>query len=178
MNGALWPVLPRSLKPSMKNTLMVCRPHVFGLSDRVVILNVGYVAYGFSPRHHKDNMSTDTYRLIAENICFQFPMAPVHCRSDRPISSTSLPLNRSATFFEYVVVEGKRYHASRTTGTNKSSFAHVVIPGSSPTDAYGEVMEVIQVNHRFQQRDRPLWFVQMRWFKPWTGEREQLWDDL
>ena len=81
-------------------------------------------------------------------------------------------------FFEYVIVKGKRYHASRTVGANKSSFAHVAIPGPSPANAYGEILDIIQVNPQFQQGGRPLRFVRMRWFKAWSGEREQLWDDL
>lgn len=123
-------------------------------------------------------MPSDTYRLVVETICSRFPLTPVHCRSDRPLYSNSLPLERSAIFFEYVVVDGKRYHASRTVGTNKSSFAHVVIPGPSPVNTYGEILEIIQVNQQLHQGNRPLWFVRMRWFKAWAGEREQLWDDL
>lgn len=123
-------------------------------------------------------MSSDTYRLVAETICKRFPLTPVHCRSDRPLISNSLPLERTATFLEYVVIEGKRYHASRTAGTNRSSFAHIVIPGLSPIDAYGEIIEIIQVNQRIQQSDLPLWFLRMRWFKSWTSEYNQLWDEL
>ena len=81
-------------------------------------------------------------------------------------------------FFEYVIVEGKRYHASCTVSANKSSFAHVAIPGPSPANAYGEILDIIQVNPQFQQGGHPLRFVQMRWFKAWSGERKQLWDDL
>jgi hypothetical protein len=123
-------------------------------------------------------MSSDSYRLLAETIRDRFPSTPVHCRSERPILPHSLPLERTATFFEYVVIEGKRYHASRTVGANKSSFAHVLIPAPSPFNAYGEILEIFQVNQPLQQCDRPLRFVRMRWFKPWSSEREEIWDDL
>jgi hypothetical protein len=136
------------------------------------------MSYGLSPRRHTENMSTDMYRLLAEIISHRFPLTPVHCRSVRSALPHSLPLERTATFFEYVIIEGKRYHASRTVGTNKSSFAHVLIPGPSLVNAYGEILEIFQVNQPLQQKDRPLWFVQMRWFKPWSGEREEIWDDL
>ena len=145
------------------------------MSNRVFFLNIGYLPYGLSPRRHSGNMCSEMYRLVAETICTRFLLTPVHCRSDRPIFPNSLPLNRTATFFEYVIIGGKRYHASRTVGMNKSSFAHVVIPEPSPVNAYGEIQEIIQVN---QLSHRPLWFVRMRWFKAWTSEREQLWDDL
>jgi hypothetical protein len=143
-----------------------------------LFLKIGGLLYGLSPRHHTGNMSSDTYRLLAETVNDRFPLTPVHCRSHRPINSNSIPLDRTATFFEYVVIIGKRYHASRTVGTNKSSFAHVLIPGSSPINTYGEILEIFQVNQRILESDRPLWFVRMRWFKPWSGERDQIWDDL
>jgi len=140
----------------------------------VFILNIACVLYGLSPRCHKDNMSSDTYQLVVEAICSQFPLTPVHCRSECPIFPNSLPLKRTATFFEYVVIGGKRYHASCAVGTNKSSFAHVIIPGPSLANIYGEVLEFIQVNQQIQQNGRPLWFIRMQWFKAWASEHEQL----
>ena len=142
------------------------------------ILNTGCVLYGFSPRHHKESMSSDTYQLVTETICLQFPMTPVHCWSDCPLFPNSIPLDKSAMFFEYVVIEGKQYHASHMTGTAKSSLTHVVIPGPSPVDTFGEVMEIIQVHQQFQWSNCPLYFVHMWWFKPWSGKHEQLWDEL
>ena len=117
------------------------------------ILNTGCVLYGFSLRRHKESMSSDTYRLVAETICLQFPMTPVHCRSDCPLFPNSIPLNKSATFFEYVIVEGKRYHASRMIGTAKSSLAHVVIPGPSPVDTFGEVLRSKDLKVQLAQSD-------------------------
>ena len=123
-------------------------------------------------------MSMDTYRLLADTICVKFPSTPVHRRSDPAAFPHSLPLDHTATFFEYVVVDGKRYYASRLVGWNKSSFVHVVIPGSSPTDAYGEMLEVFQFDQDFRQAGCPMWFAHVRWFKPWSGERESIWDNL
>ena len=148
------------------------------VSNKVFVVNIGGVSYGLSLRFHEDSMSSDMYRLITQTICTRFPLTPVHCRSECPSFPNSLPLDRTATFFEYVIVEGKRYHASRTVGANKSSFVHVVIPGPSPANAYGEILDIVQVNLQFQQSGCPLRFVRMRWFKAWSGEREQLWDDL
>jgi hypothetical protein len=124
-----------------------------------LFLIIGVLLYSFSPRHHTGNMSSDTYRLVAEMINGRFPLTPVHCRSDWPRHCNSLPLDRTAMFFKYVVLEGKRYHASCTVGTNKSSFTHIVIPGSSPINAYGEILEIFQVNQQTLQHDHRLWFV-------------------
>lgn len=124
-------------------------------------------------------MSTETYRLLAQTICYQYPLTPVHCRSDRPITSNSLPLDRDATFFDYVIIDGKRYHGSRTVGYNRSSFVHVAIPSPTVTQhAYGEILEIFQFDQRFRLEDTPLWVVRMRWFVPWNGECEKVWTDL
>ena len=136
------------------------------------------MSYSLSPRHHKDNMSSNTYQLVIKAICSQFLLTPVHCWSEHPIFPNSLPLERTATFFKYIVIGGKHYYALCAVGTNKSSFTHIVIPGLSLANIYSEVLEFIQVNQQIQQNGCPLWFIWMWWFKAWAGECEQLWDDL
>jgi len=123
-------------------------------------------------------MSLETYQLLANTINSRYPSTPVHCRSDRPLIPQSLPLEQSATFFEYVIVDRKRFYASHTVGRSKLSFVHTIIPGSCPTDAYGEVLEILRSDQDFHQIGHPLWFAQLRWLKPWSGEREKLWDEL
>jgi hypothetical protein len=134
--------------------------------------------YAFSPRHHTKTMLSDTYRLLADSICSRFPSTPVHCHSDNAVLPNSLPLERTAVFFDYVVVDGKRYHASHTMGCNRSSFVHVLIPGPHPVDAYGELLEIFQFNQDFQHTGSSLRMARVRWFNPWTGECENIWDDL
>ena len=138
----------------------------------------GRVPYAFSPRHHIENMSSDTYCLLANMICSRFPSTPVHCRSDNVVLPNSIPLEHTALFFDYVVVDGKQYHASCTIGCNRSSFVHVLIPGPHPINAYGELLEVFQFNQDFCQSSSSLWLARMRWFSAWTGERESIWEDL
>jgi len=123
-------------------------------------------------------MSSDTYRTLADTICSRYPGTPVHCRSDRSVLCNSIPLERSATFFEYVVIDGKRYSASRTVGSNRSSLVHVIIPGTPQIHGYGEVLEIFQFNLVFSSSESQLWFAQVRWFKAWPGEREYIWDEL
>lgn len=125
-------------------------------------------------------MSSDTYRLLARTICLQFPLTPVHCRYDAPIVPHSIPLDHMAIFFDYVVIRGKRYNASHTTGSNNSSFVHVLIPrtDTAPIHAYGEVLEIFQYTQNFRGVGSPMWFVRMQWFVPWTGECEDVWKTL
>ncbi|KAG1846632.1 hypothetical protein F4604DRAFT_1688312 [Suillus subluteus] len=147
------------------------------LEDAQVDVSAGQV-YALSPRHQIKAMSTETYRLLAHTICCQYPLTPVHCRLYRAIVPHSLPLDRNAIFFDYVVINGRRYYGSRTVGSNRSSFVHVAIPGPNIQHAYGEVLEIFQFDQNFRDVDTPLWLARMRWFIPWNGECERVWADL
>lgn len=136
----------------------------------------GNIPYALSPRRQLQNMLSDTYRLLANEICLRYPLTPVHCRSDAIVASNSLPLDRKAIFFDYVVVNGKRYYASWTVGWNKSSFVRVLIPGSSPVTAYGELLEIFQFSQDFGQTECPLWLAWVRWLTPWNGDCDSIWD--
>jgi hypothetical protein len=106
-------------------------------------------------------MSSDTYHLLADEICLQYPLTPIHCHSDAAVASNSLPLDRKAIFFEYIVVDGKQYYASWTVGWNKSLFVQVLIPGSYPVTAYGEVLEIFQCSQDFGQPDCLMWLARV-----------------
>lgn len=126
-------------------------------------------------------MSTELYRLLARTLCVWSPETPVHCRSHAPLVAHSLPLNHEATFFDYVVIGGKRYHASRTAGMNNSSLVHVTIPqrsGQGVINAYGEILELFRFDQDIHHQGESLYFARMRWFKRWDGERETIWDTL
>ncbi|KAG2053455.1 hypothetical protein BDR06DRAFT_1008610 [Suillus hirtellus] len=134
--------------------------------------------YTLSPCHHKIDIPTETYQLLAQTLCFQFPLTPVYCRMDRPLVAHSLPLYQQAIFFEYVILGGKHYYASRTVSSNHSSFIHTIIPsqGLPPRHAYGEILEIFQFEQNFCGQEIPLWFAQTHWFKPWHGELTDFWD--
>jgi hypothetical protein len=139
---------------------------------------LGDAQFGLSSHRQTRSMSSDTYRLLACMLCARYPETPVHCRSDHNVNPNSIPLNQSAIFFKYVVMDGKRFYTSRTVGWNKSSLVHVIIPGPLPNDAYGEVLEILQINRDYGNTGHPLWLGRMRWLKLWYGERAQIWDDL
>jgi hypothetical protein len=136
------------------------------------------VPYTFSPHHYTRHMSSDMYHLLANTICSRFPLTPIHCHLDNLVFPNSLPLERTALFFDYIVVDGKRYHASHTVRSNRLSFVHVLIPGPSSVGAYGELLEVFQLNQDFRHTGSSLWLAHVRWFRLWTGEHESIWNDL
>ncbi|KAG1723042.1 hypothetical protein EDB19DRAFT_1916289 [Suillus lakei] len=87
---------------------------------------------------------------------------------DLPLVAHSLPLNRQAIFFEYVILGGKRYYASRTVGSNCSSFIHAIIPSAlhPPRHAYGE--DTIPC----------CGLRELAGLKPWRCESTNPWDDF
>jgi len=119
-------------------------------------------------------MLLDTYRLLADKICLRYPLTPIHCHLDAAVASNSLPLDHKAIFFEYVVVNGKRYYASWTVGWNKSSFIWVLILGSSQVTAYRELLEIFQFSQDFGQTVCPLWLAWVRWLTLWESKRDSI----
>lgn len=120
-------------------------------------------------------MSSETYRLLQHTISTHFPETPVHCAWDLPRFPNSIPLDTTATFYDYVILDGKRYHGSSTIGSNSSSLVEVAMPDDPSHLECGELTEIF----KFEQRGGfPLFFGRVRWFKTWTGPREKIWDDL
>lgn len=135
------------------------------------------LAYALSPRHHEKIFSSDTYCLLSHTLNTRFRHSPTHCQHERPTVPHSIPLNCSGIFFDYVIINGKCFHASRAVGTHRSSIVHVVIPGEEPTHAYGELTEIFQVDQHLHDGKHTLYFARMRWFRPYIGERRTIWDD-
>ncbi|KAF7372218.1 hypothetical protein MVEN_00081200 [Mycena venus] len=130
-----------------------------------------------SPRSKIATMSDETYRQLADALTIHYPDIPVHCISDSPRSPASLPLETRATFYSYVIVNGKRYYASSGAKSNKSSLIQVAV--SRPTGVSircGELLEIF----KFQQFEgaTELWFGRMRWFTPYRGPQEPIWQDF
>ncbi|KIM51792.1 hypothetical protein SCLCIDRAFT_18301 [Scleroderma citrinum Foug A] len=93
----------------------------------------------------------------------------------------SIPLDHNATFFDYVIVDGRKYHASRTTGSRNSSLVHIVIPdksGGLATNAYGEILEIFRFDQDIHYVCKSMFFIRMRWFRHWEGEKEDIWYTL
>jgi hypothetical protein len=111
-------------------------------------------------------------------LCLRFPFTPVHCCYDRALVPHSVPLKTKAIFFDYVIIDGKRFYASRSVGTNRTSLSHVIIPGEHEVHAYGEILEIFQIDQTFSDMDRTLWFTRMRWFMPVQRTDQDLWTKL
>ncbi|KZT18076.1 hypothetical protein NEOLEDRAFT_1081034 [Neolentinus lepideus HHB14362 ss-1] len=90
----------------------------------------------------------------------------------------SIPLEDSAIFYDYVVLNGKRYHASEATGMHRTSMVEVDLKrdnGSIRTE-YGELLEIFEYDQK--TLGGPIWLGRIRWFVPWTGARDPVWSTL
>lgn len=119
------------------------------------------LTYALSPRHQESVLSMETYRLLAHTLTTRFPFSPVHCQHERAAQPHSIPLTNKAVFFDYVVIDGKRFHASRAVGTRRSSLVHIQIPGQAITHAYGEILDIIEVDQHLHDGKWTLCFARM-----------------
>ena len=136
------------------------------------------LTYALSPCRWESMFSSETYWLLACALNARFPLSLVHCQHEWPASPHSIPLILKGIFYDYVVIDGKRFHASRVVGTQQSSLVHVRIPGQVTMRAYGEILEIFQVDQHLRDGKWVLWFARMRWFKPYQGNQRTIWDDL
>jgi hypothetical protein len=121
---------------------MVLFPSLFFHFIHASDFKLGMQMFSLSPHCKTQVMSTEMCCLLACTLCFCFPYTPVHCHGDEPLVQNSTPLNCEATLYDYVIVNGRHFHASRTVGSNSSSLVHVTIPGMVPGTAYyGELLE-------------------------------------
>lgn len=112
-------------------------------------------------------MPLGTYRAVLRHLHANFPQWHLHSSLALPRHIDSQPLERQAIFFEYVILRGHRYYASKMAGSRNSALIEVSVPVTHPSAidvSCGELVEIIQ----FQQNASTpiLWFGRMRWFRP------------
>ena len=124
-------------------------------------------------------MSQETYHKLAWTLSIKYPDFPVHCQSQRPLNPQSVPLDQKATFYDYVVINGKRYYASSAVGSRQASLVEINVNGNTIPPATlkcGELLEILQVDNLLSRNGHPIWLGRMRWFKEWTLPWEAVWD--
>jgi hypothetical protein len=105
-------------------------------------------------------MSIDTNLLLAKTLNFSSPQTPVYCQFNHPIVPCSIPLNREATFFNYVIICGKWYYVSLMVGSRVSSLAKVNIL-QSESYVHEEILKIFQFNQDVHHANQLMWFTQM-----------------
>ncbi|KAL4071542.1 hypothetical protein V8B97DRAFT_2023703 [Scleroderma yunnanense] len=85
--------------------------------------------------------------------------------------SHSITLDCTAMFFDYVIVDGKKYHASHAMGSRNLSLVCVVIlwkDGQPPVNTFGEILEIFRFDQDIQYQGQLMYFVHI----------EHIWDTL
>jgi hypothetical protein len=141
--------------------------------ELINLLSVGQ-PFAPSPRQETKSMSIETYHQLACALAFWYPETHLHCQGKHPIHPDSLLLDQSAIFFDYIIFNGSRYYASRSVGSNRASLVDVMLPTEETRS--GEILELLQV--QVNNMSNLIWVAHMRWFRPWDGPRERIWDDL
>ena len=120
-------------------------------------------------------MSTDLYQATLRYFQRKYPHWHIHSRFGRRLFTDSLPLTQEVISFDYVTLNGQRFYAERQSGNGAASLIEAKVSWSQQLAA-GKLLDVFQ----FQQdaHHPPLWLAHVRWFKPWTGPREAIWDQL
>jgi len=139
---------------------------------------IAHEKYALSPRCKTTTMTSDTYRILLNHLRSYYPNLHVHSLSGKPQYSDSIPLNDKAIFYDYVIIKGQRYQAYNTVGILSAALVEVSCPfqyenaSANARDVHcGELLEIFQ----FTQSDQSFFFGRMRWFRPWDGEKDDVW---
>lgn len=129
--------------------------------------------YLLSKWHKVGEMSSETYSALLQYFRVKYPHWPIHSRYQVPTVANSSPLTSTVIFFDYVELRGQRFYAENLSGNTSASNIDAHVPWSAQ-NACGKLLDVFQ----FQQRvdSPPIWLAYVRWFKPWEGAREDVWD--
>lgn len=132
---------------------------IFDLQDP--IWPPGGVAFLLSTRSVTGLMAPDVYRDVLDHFVIRLPF-PV--RSHIATSNVGVPLLPQATFFDYVVINQRRYWASSRNSNNANSLISVMTgQGSSHVGELTDIFTISQSTlggiHRFGR---------VRWLQPFA----------
>jgi hypothetical protein len=160
----------------MKCTKTVCFQILLICGAYPHIKSIARQAYSLSPRRERQRMGTETYRLLARTLNSWYPDQPVHCQSEHPSNARSIPLDQLATFYDYIIYKRRRHYASRAVGSNRSSLIEVYLADAPGQSNCGELLNIF--DNTLYNHSVPKLFGRVRWFKEWTGPREDIWASL
>lgn len=122
----------------------------------------GDIELKLSPRAERQRVPHDLYWQIVRALRATNPLQTYHTVIALPISPSSIYIPDIATFFDYAVVQGSRYLASRRTHTLPDSLVLVRTSDVGGTWA-GEVQDVVS----YQADGIPhQLFAYVKWFRP------------
>ena len=133
--------------------------------------------FALSPRWEVRKMSSETYALLVDQLNIMFADEQMHfyARTQARPTPRSIAVDFNAQFYDYVVLNGRRYHASASSNTPAQSLVEVHVPALNgiTRKEYGELVEILQYNQLPGQRQ--VWLGRVRWFTRWEGQLPPSW---
>ncbi len=117
-------------------------------------------------------MDTTTYAAVLAHINLLFPSLPLRSRLDSQAPLDAIPLRAKALMFDYVIVNQRRYSASRRATNVMNSLVEVTVDGTGRTWV-GELKDIIRID----QKPQGVFTIgQFEWFRPFAVDMSQtLW---
>ncbi len=119
--------------------------------------------FELSTRSSREPCPVDLYFALLRHLQIRQPMQQFHSILTLVPSPSSTLIPNLATFFDYIVVAGHRYHASRRAVSSRNSLALVQTSSNGRSNWGGEIVDIFM----FEQAGVGLvYLAAMRWFHP------------
>ncbi|RXW14412.1 hypothetical protein EST38_g11447 [Candolleomyces aberdarensis] len=129
------------------------------------------VIYAFSPRFETRRLDSALYYRLLNYLSTVFPSENLRSWNEADPLPGSVPLVSEALFFDYVIIQGRRYHASHRAGNAKNSMVEVFVSQMGNT-WIGELQDIIQI----EQKPSKFVLGSFRWLQPLALDLSQsLW---
>jgi len=133
------------------------------------------ITFAFSPRSETQICDGQLYNKLLTRLKSLFPQLSLRSILDLNPTSWSVPLQQSATFYDYAIVNQHRYYASNRTTSTSSSLVEVVVSETGRTWV-GELMDIIHIN---QSNGYIFTLGHIRWFRPlYVDISQTIWEAL
>lgn len=126
-----------------------------------------------SPRQKVSDMSTELYSGLLNYFHVHYPSWHLHEAWQLRPHPASEPMVRTAVFFDYVHIYGRKFYAANLSGNAATSLIEAYVPWSMST-ACGQVLDIFQFQQAIEHT--PVWLARVRWFRPWEGNTPGLWN--
>ncbi|KZV76257.1 hypothetical protein PENSPDRAFT_476384 [Peniophora sp. CONT] len=147
------------------------------LTSTSIELSVASTQFALSSRWEMRSMPSETYRLLVDQLNIMFAQDGLRFHSRRQALPTpqSIAVEIDARFYDYVVLDGRRFHASSHANTPAQSLVEVHVPALNGVvrKEYGELVEILQYDQL--PGGRCIWLGHIRWFTRWEGQLPPSW---
>jgi hypothetical protein len=122
------------------------------------------IAYSLSPRFTSTQMTSEMYHLVLRYLSALYPAANLRSLNHPSPAPGSVPLPNAAWFFDYVVLQGRRYSSSSRTTNRANSMVQAFVSDRGDT-CVGELINIIHIE---VNEDHKYVLGHFRWLHPFS----------